>query len=493
MALWSLQTAARLRKIMPPGPAGLPFLGNIFQLPPFQWLQFTEWTAQYGPIFSLNLAGQPVVVLNNYQVATDLLDHRSAIYSDRPRFIMGGEILTGGLMMPFATYGEQWKKLRRAAHEGLIRISSSYAPIQEREASVLVKRLIEQPNSWDYNLKRKAPSVTSTILGVVYGWPQLDLTHEPLVGRANDFIDRLVRAIAPGAFLVDVFPVMKRLPLWMAKWKKEGLEWHQKDTILFEGLMNDAKELERSGSLPHCFAAHLIDKPRDLSEKESAWLAGQMFGAGAGTTAGAILVFVLAMTLYPSVMRTAQAELDEVVGTERMPAFSDRANLPYIEALTKEVLRWRPVGPIGIPRRAMKDDWYNGYFIPKGTIVISNIWDPELFPDYDEFRPERFLDQPDLQHTTYGFGRRHVVTDQIRIPPLKIKYTLRVCVGKDIANNTLFIDIASMLWALDFAAPVDDSGNKILPSRTACVDEGLAVRPAPFECTITPRHTYNKL
>ncbi|KAF8191496.1 cytochrome P450 [Mycena galopus ATCC 62051] len=471
MALWSLQTAARLRKIMPPGPAGLPFLGNIFQLPPFQWLQFTEWTAQYGPIFSLNLAGQPVVVLNNYQVATDLLDHRSAIYSDRPRFIMGGEILTGGLMMPFTTYGEQWKKLRRAAHEGLIRISSSYAPIQEREASVLVKRLIEQPNSWDYNVKRKAlslMSVASTILGEVYGWPELDLTHDPLVGRANDFADRIVRAVAPGAFLVDVFPVMKRLPLWMAKWKKEGLEWHQKDTILFEGLMNDAKELERTGNLPHCFAAHLIDKPRDLSEKESAWLAGQMFGAGAGTTAAAISVFVLAMTLYPSVMRTAQAELDEVVGSERMPTFGDRANLPYIEALTKEVLRWRPVGPIGIPRRAMKDDWYNGYFIPKEILNCSPI--------------------------TMNFVQR----DSWNI---LISATLRsvseegtsVCVGKDIATDTLFIDIASMLWALDFVVPVDDSGNKILPSRTACVDEGLAVRPAPFECTITPRHTYNKL
>jgi cytochrome P450 len=53
------------------------------------------------------------------------------------------------------------------------------------------------------------------------------------------------------------------------------------------------------------------------------------------------------MTLYPNVMRTAQAELDQVVGRDRMPSFSDRANLPYIEAIVKEVLRWRPVGPLG--------------------------------------------------------------------------------------------------------------------------------------------------
>ncbi|KAF8191536.1 cytochrome P450 [Mycena galopus ATCC 62051] len=478
MGLWNLRTAARLRKIMPPGPAGLPFLGNIFQLPPLQWLQFTEWTAQYGPVFSLNLAGQPVVVLNTHQAATDLLDHRSTIYSDRPRFIVAGETLTGGLLLPFTRYGEQWKKMRRVAHEGLIRVASSYAPIQEREAAVLVKHLIEEPNSWDHNLRRSA---ASTILGIVYGWPGLDLTHDPLVGEISEFMQRLLRAIVPGAFLVEVFPVMKRLPMWMSKWKREGLEWHRKDTILFKGMMNDAKELERSGSLPHCFATHLINNPRDLSEKEIAWLAGTMFGGGAETTAGTLCVFVLAMTLYPSVMRTAQAELDEVVGNERMPAFSDRANLPYIEALTKEVLRWRPVGPLGVARQTTKDDWYNGYFIPKDTLVLSNIWavhrDPELFPDYDEFRPERYLEQPNLHHTAYGFGRR-------------------ICAGKDLATDTLFIDFASMLWALEFAAPVDESGNKIFPSRTACVDEGLVVRPAPFECRITPRHShqyYNKL
>ncbi|KAF8191538.1 cytochrome P450 [Mycena galopus ATCC 62051] len=471
-ALWSLQSTTRLRKIMPPGLAGLPFLGNIFQLPPLQWLQFTEWTAQYGPVFSLNLAGQPVVVLNNGAVATDLLDQRSAIYSDRPRFIMGGEILTGGMLLPFATYGELWKKLRRAAHEGLIRVASSYAPIQEREAAVLVKYMIEQPSPWVQNLKRKVQCTASTILGIAYGWPGLDPSQDSLVTRINDLAHRLVQATLPGAFLVEVFPVMKSLPLWMAKWKREGLEWHRKDTLLFEGLMNDAKELHRSGNLPPCLAAHLIDNPRDLTTKESAWLAGTVFAAGAETTAAALSVFVLAMTLYPSVMRTAQAELDEVVGRDRMPSLSDRANLPYIEAIVKEVLRWRPVGPLGLPRRTLKDDWYNGYFIPKGTIVLVNIWaihrDPQVFPDHDEFRPERFLENPDLCHTSFGFGRR-------------------ICAGRDIATDIIFINIASMLWALDFAAPVDESGNKILPSRTACIDEGLVVRPVPFECRITRR------
>jgi cytochrome P450 len=60
------------------------------------------------------------------------------------------------------------------------------------------------------------------------------------------------------------------------------------------------------------------------------------------------------MRLYPNVMKRAQAEIDAVVGRDRLPTFEDRENLPYIRAMVKEVLRWRPVGPLGLPRRAMK-------------------------------------------------------------------------------------------------------------------------------------------
>lgn len=116
--------------------------------------------------------------------------------------------------------------------------------------------MIGRPSLWDQNLRRKAffainfhllivasRSAASGLLGIVYGLPSLDSTDDPLITRVDDFIRRLVRATLPGAFLVEIFPVMKRLPSWMAKWKKEGLEWHRKDTILFQGIMNDAKDL----------------------------------------------------------------------------------------------------------------------------------------------------------------------------------------------------------------------------------------------------------
>jgi hypothetical protein len=98
----------------------------------------------------------------------------------------------------------------------------------------------------------------------------------------------------------------------------------------------------------------------------------------------------LAMALYPEVQKKAQAEIDAVVGPNRLPDFPDRPSLPYINAVIKESLRWNVVLPFGrffvtiiitiltisegVPHMSTFDDEYNGFYIPKGTIVIGNSW-----------------------------------------------------------------------------------------------------------------------
>lgn len=79
----------------------------------------------------------------------------------------------------------------------------------------------------------------------------------------------------------------------------------------------------------------------------------------------------MAMVLYPSVQRKAQAELDAVVGPHRLPDFSDMKYLPYIVAVTKELLRWKLVTPLAVPHLTTESDEYRGYFIPKGSIVMG--------------------------------------------------------------------------------------------------------------------------
>ena len=123
------------------------------------------------------------------------------------------------------------------------------------------------------------------------------------------------------------------------------------------------------------------------------------------------------MILNPKVMKKAQEELDRVVGKGHLPDFSDKDNLPYIDALVKEVLRWNTPVPIAAPNRAMQDDVYRGYFIPAGATVIQNVWaicrDPDIYPDPEAFNPDRFLKDGKInplvfnpEDRVFGTGRR---------------------------------------------------------------------------------------
>ena len=87
-----------------------------------------------------------------------------------------------------------------------------------------------------------------------------------------------------------------------------------------------------------------------------------------------IYEFFLAMTIYPEIQKRAQDEIDSVVGRDRLPALQDREDLPYVSAICTELLRWLPVGPLGVPHRSTQDDDYEGFFIPKDSMFIINIW-----------------------------------------------------------------------------------------------------------------------
>jgi cytochrome P450 len=154
------------------------------------------------------------------------------------------------------------------------------------------------------------------------------------------------------------------------------------------------------------------------------------------------------MIAYPEVQKQAHAELDEVVGSARPPTFADIPSLPYIRAMVKETLRWSPIVPFGVPHASIADDWYEGTFIPKGTVCLPNMRvinsEPDVFgSDAAEFNPARYLDEHrqvrvvdgrEEGHMAFGFGRR-------------------ICPGRYVADGTLAIDIATLLWAMRFERP----------------------------------------
>lgn len=217
--------------------------------------------------------------------------------------------------------------------------------------------------------------------------------------------------------------------------------------------------------------------------------------------------FLLYMIQRPDIQKKAQAELDNIIGRDRLPSFEDFNQLTYIQAIVKETLRRNPVAPLGMQHCSIQDDWYDGHFIPKGTICLPNIWyvplqmheylkmtevvramnrDTDIWgSDATEFRPERFLDEngqlkaavPDTHeegHVTFGFGRRFDPSSLYCSPSTTLNTCCRICVGRHLANKSLFLNIACLLWTFDIKPDTDKDGNPIIPDESS-FNEGLVV------------------
>jgi len=222
----------------------------------------------------------------------------------------------------------------------------------------------------------------------------------------------------------------------------------------------------------------LVGSERRRQEEIIKTAMGSMYQAGSETTVSSMYSLFLALVLYPEVQRRAQAELDEVIGRDRLPMFDDRPRIPYVEALCKELLRWQMVAPIGLPHSSSRDDVYKGFFIPKGSIMVANAWailhDPEMYPDPEEFKPERFLnkdgsirDDPTLS-LVFGAGKR-------------------ICPGRHFVDATIFIVASSVLSVFNVTKAKDENGNEIPVKAAVTLDCAVLVHPVKFECSILPR------
>jgi cytochrome P450 len=203
-----------------------------------------------------------------------------------------------------------------------------------------------------------------------------------------------------------------------------------------------------------------------MTEEQVAWDVGILCDAGVETTSTTLQIFVLACVAQPHWIPTAQKELDDIVGIDRLPDFEDLKNLPYIQAVVEEVFRWHHPVPAGVPHATTQADEYKGYHIPKASIIVPFFdamrQDKHLFDAPSEFRPERWLGTS--QYGNFGYGRR-------------------ICAGRHIARNSLTIAIARILLAFDI---------RPRGGQTVSVDEvefttGFVSAPIGVEAVFVPR------
>ncbi|KAK4233340.1 Fumitremorgin C synthase [Achaetomium macrosporum] len=351
----------RLRHNLPPGPKPAPLLGNLHQHPKsLQWLHLYHWSKKYGPVMHLSMGGQPLVILSTHQAAHDLLSKRSVRYSDRPRMVMAGELVTKGMHMLLRPYDEWYRLHQRmeAPHLNL-RSASAYRPLQDMESRQLLFDVLHEYSEvgakgvdFHHHFER---AMASFIYCVNYGY-RLKTGYEQELMDGKRVQAEFARTGQVGAYLVDSFPSLNYLPKALAPWKKEAEELRNSPSIL--GILADANLDTSTVALDWFIVAWITSGSR--------WVA------------------------------KAQSLLDEVVGRDRLPTFEDRPKLAYIDAIASETLRWRPVVVGGVPHFTMTEDTYMGYHIPANSIVLANGFaitrDESVFGgDVDNFIPERWL------------------------------------------------------------------------------------------------------
>ncbi|OSD01451.1 cytochrome P450 [Trametes coccinea BRFM310] len=472
---------------LPPGPKPLPIIGNLLDLPTKNLgRSFQALTQKYGDFTYLNVFGQHMVVLGSYDAAVALLENRSAISSGRSPLVMGD--LTGYTSWEFGLWGytDEWRRHRKAFHQLFHQnVIPDYRPAQVLQTHRFLRQLLHEPDKFVAHIRHL---FGATILRIAYGLEIAD-HNDKFIRIAEKGADIYIKISVPGRYLVETFPILRHLPAWFpgATFKREAAEWKPDVLALRNAAFDNVKREMAQGIARPSIAASLLENASEEKASEGKISQEDLYrnitgiaylSASTSATFSSVQAFFLAMAMHPDKQRIAQAELDTVVGPNRLPAFSDRASLPYVNALIKETFRWHNVVPLGIPHETTADEEFNGWFIPKGTVLIPNQWamarDEQAYPDPDAFLPERFLKDGQLdpcvrdpQKYAFGFGRR-------------------ICPGRHFADASMFIIVSSVLHAFDIAPPLDERGRPVKLEAKATADLLLSY-PEPFKCRITPR------
>ncbi|RPD52912.1 cytochrome P450 [Lentinus tigrinus ALCF2SS1-7] len=475
--LWRRQVScSRLNLPLPPGPRRLPIIGNLLDVPTQDLeVHFRDMNEQYGDVAYLDAFGQPMIILGTHEAAIELLDKRASNYSDR-KFSSMAELTGLSWLLGTVPYGDRWRGIRRNFHQHMnAKAVTQYSSIQERDVKAFLVRLLDDPKEFSVHGRSL---FTSIIMRVVYG---LDLTpDDDYMHTGEKAITAFNLAFLPGKYLVETFPIMRFIPKWFpgAKFKRDAAGWRDAVLRMRNEPWEGAVKAIREGQGVHSMVSDLKDRVNAGADEEIAKdSAASVYLGASDTTLSTMQTFFAAMANYPEVQKRAQTELDTVVGPHRLPTFDDEKLLPYVCALIKECLRWKSVIPTGVAHLSMEEDEYQGYRIPKGSIVVSNIWaysrDPRHYTDPEEFRPERFLKDGQLDHSVLDPGM------------IAFGYGRRICPGKHFAERTLFTLLSSILHTFWVSAPTDENGNAVPVNMKMTL--GVISYAEPFECNIVPR------
>ncbi|KAF9018357.1 cytochrome P450 [Hymenopellis radicata] len=481
LALFKLLRIGRRKASLPRliGPPTIPLLGNLHVFPTIKnmHLRFFELATQYGDIMSLQASSQTVIILSSATAVKEIVDKTGWAASSRPPSHIP-HLIAGPEHLIFAS--PNLRVTRKAISTYLSKQHASRKALLAVESAQLLHDLMENPREINACARRYAYSIMKTL---AYGQrvPFHD-SHEVI-----DFFqkfDAMIHMSSPGP--MDLIPVLKYLPSFLAPWKAACCEINTHRVELCSKWSNQVKvrsEKRTHGEDEDCFMDWIHRTQPQLNEDLVSTMSLSVLDGGSDTTSAFLSTVILALASNPEHQKRAFEEIDSILGS-RMPQIYDMEKLPFVKALLKEIHRLRPTASMGLPHAVTQDLCYKGYVIPKGATILVNIYaitnDPHVFENPQEFSPERFMcsefgtipgkDENFRDNFAFGTGRR-------------------ICPGQWVASRAVELAMMRLIWALEFTDAVDSKTRRSIPPGLGAdtFNYELVVTPRPFECNITPR------
>ncbi|XP_031756601.1 cytochrome P450 2J6 isoform X1 [Xenopus tropicalis] len=462
----------------PPGPAAMPVLGNILQMDfsnPLKDLQ--KFSEVYGPVYSIYLGFTPAVVVRGLKSIKEVLVNKGTDFAGRPQNRIT-DVISKSKGLVVAPYGQAWKEHRRFTLSTLRSFGLGKKSMEDRIQEENMHLIQAFKNSKDVLFDPHfvlENAVSNIICSIVFG-RRYDYNDTSFQNILNLVHENMKLATGFWAQLYNAFGFIQFLPLPHKK-------IFQNVDVVF-AFLGKVVEEHKETLLPgeprdyiDCYLEELKKKQEEdgnkmtFDEENLFSCVADLFVAGTETTTSSLEWCLLYMLKFPEIQEKCHEEIDRVFGNKNCLEYEDRERMPYTQAVLQEVQRHASVVPLGVSHSPIRDVHLNGFFIPKGTVIITDLssvhYDKTHWKYPHEFNPENFLNENGELIKTEAF--------------LPFSAGPRVCLGENLARMEIFLFFTAMLQHFEFHWPDPTSPPDLRPVF------GLSQAPKHYKMRIVSR------